>query len=78
MDVACLLQSSLALHPFAFRVHTHSLGTAVSGWVVRRGGDTGEDQWTLLGKEDPQLPQMFYPVPAKGMVLSKGDTLAAR
>ena len=78
MEVACELRfSSLPLHPFAFRVHTHALGVAVSGWRVRRGKNN-DDLWTLLGKEDPQLPQMFYPVQDYGVELKEGDTLAAR
>lgn len=61
------------LHPFAFRVHTHSLGRVVSGWKVQGG-----NRWTLLGKEDPQLPQMFYPTADPNLTLAKGDTVAAR
>lgn len=34
-------------------------------------------QWTLLGKRDPQLPQMFYPT-EPGITVTSGDTLAAR
>lgn len=33
--------------------------------------------WDLLGKQDPLLPQMFYPVEGD-LTLRKGDTVAAR
>ncbi len=62
------------LHPFAFRVHTHRLGKVVSGWKVRNKSD-----WQLLGRENPQLPQMFYPVQAEeGTTITKGEMVAAR
>ena len=35
MEAACKLTTSLTLHPFAFRTHTHDLGRVVSGWKVR-------------------------------------------
>ena len=34
--------------------------------------------WTLIGKADPQLPQMFYPVEDSEMIIRNGDTIAAR
>merc|ERR1712080_218484 len=71
-ETACTMKEDQAMHPFAFRTHTHSLGKVVSGWRVRNNND-----WTLIGKKDPQLPQMFYPVEEK-MTITKGDTLAAR
>ena len=61
------------IHPFAFRVHTHGLGQVVSGWKVKN-----KREWALLGKEDPQLPQMFYPVSDNTTSLTKGETIAAR
>ncbi|XP_059089054.1 peptidylglycine alpha-hydroxylating monooxygenase-like [Tigriopus californicus] len=73
MDSACALYENKVIHPFAFRVHTHGLGRVVSGWKV-----VGKNQWTLLGKEDPQLPQMFYPVSNNSTLITKGDTIAAR
>ena len=33
--------------------------------------------WQLIGKKNPQLPQMFYPIENK-MTLTQGDTVAAR
>jgi len=71
-DTACYMDEDIKLHPFAFRTHTHRHGKVVSGYRVRGS------QWTLIGKRDPQLPQMFYPVENKEIVIEKGDTLAAR
>jgi len=73
MEAACEIKENKELHPFAFRTHTHALGRVVSGWKVSPSMD-----WSLIGKKDPQLPQMFYPVEDKSMVIRKGDTIAAR
>jgi len=73
MEAACKLNTDLIIHPFAFRTHTHALGRVVSGWKV-----TQDMEWTLIGKKDPQLPQMFYPVTDPSLTLSRGDTIAAR
>ncbi len=73
MEVACTLWEDEVIHPFAFRVHTHSLGRVVSGWKV-----VNKNKWSLLGKEDPQLPQMFYPVADNHITLTKDETIAAR
>ncbi|XP_045609532.1 peptidylglycine alpha-hydroxylating monooxygenase isoform X2 [Procambarus clarkii] len=75
METACTINEDKVIHPFAFRTHTHALGRVVSGYKVTRKGYA--DEWELIGKKDPQLPQMFYPV-AKDLVLRKGDTVAAR
>ncbi|KAK8388874.1 hypothetical protein O3P69_020670 [Scylla paramamosain] len=75
METACTINENKVIHPFAFRTHTHALGRVVSGYKVSRQGYT--DRWQLIGKMDPQLPQMFYPV-AEDMVIRKGDTVAAR
>jgi len=73
MEAACTINTDLTIHPFAFRTHTHALGRVVSGWKV-----TKDMEWSLIGKEDPQKPQMFYPVEDAEMTLSGGDTVAAR
>jgi len=73
MESACKLNTDLDIHPFAFRTHTHALGRVVSGWKV-----SPNMEWSLIGKKDPQLPQMFYPVEDPDMVIRRGDTLAAR
>lgn len=75
METACTLDENKVIHPFAFRTHTHALGRVVSGYKVTRNGIA--DDWQLIGKKDPQLPQMFYPV-ANDLTLTKGDTVAAR
>merc|ERR1711971_1521134 len=71
-ETACAIEDQREIHPFAFRTHTHSLGRVVSGWRVRNNQD-----WTLIGKKSPQVPQMFYPVETD-MTLSAGDVVAAR
>ncbi|XP_062869685.1 peptidyl-glycine alpha-amidating monooxygenase B isoform X2 [Trichomycterus rosablanca] len=69
-DIACNYLS-FPMYPFAFRTHTHHLGKVVSGYRVRN------DQWTLIGRQSPQLPQAFYPV-SNAIDVRYGDTLAAR
>merc|ERR1711993_198051 len=71
-ETACQMNDDREIHPFAFRTHTHSLGKVVSGWRVRNNQD-----WTLIGKKSPQVPQMFYPVETD-ITLSAGDVVAAR
>ncbi|XP_058721349.1 peptidyl-glycine alpha-amidating monooxygenase isoform X4 [Poecile atricapillus] len=69
-DIACHYKRS-PMHLFAYRVHTHRLGKVVSGYRVRNG------QWTLIGRQSPQLPQAFYPVKYP-VDVSYDDILAAR
>ncbi|KAM9507422.1 peptidyl-glycine alpha-amidating monooxygenase isoform 2-T3 [Guaruba guarouba] len=69
-DIACHYKR-FPMHLFAYRVHTHRLGKVVSGYRVRNG------QWTLIGRQSPQLPQAFYPV-EHPVDVSYDDTLAAR
>ena len=75
VEAACKLnlQNKQKIHPFAFRTHTHDLGTVVSGWKV-----SPDMTWTLLGKMDPQMPQMFYPVADNTTTMTNGDRLASR
>merc|ERR550534_743272 len=75
MEVECQIDEDKVIHPFAFRTHTHALGKVVSGYKVTRNNYL--DEWTLLGKKDPQLPQMFYPI-ASNTTIRKGDRVAAR
>jgi len=72
-ETSCKIEDPRTIHPFAFRTHTHSLGKVVSGWKVQN-----EDTWTLIGKRDPQKPQMFYPIKDTSLTLTEGDTVAAR
>ncbi|XP_042643607.1 peptidyl-glycine alpha-amidating monooxygenase isoform X5 [Tyto alba] len=69
-DIACRYKR-FPMHLFAYRVHTHRLGKVVSGYRVRNG------QWTLIGRQSPQLPQAFYPV-EHPIDVSYDDILAAR
>lgn len=75
VEAACKLAAKYGqvIHPFAFRTHTHDLGTAVSGWKV-----SPDMTWTLIGKQDPQMPQMFYPVADNSTTMTQGDRLATR
>ena len=73
VEAACKIQTNKQIHPFAFRTHTHELGTVVSGWKV-----SPDMKWTLLGKMDPQMPQMFYPVADNTTTISNGDRIASR
>lgn len=72
MESACEIQEPIEMHPFAFRTHTHKLGVAVSGYRISDG------KWELVGKHNPQKPQMFYPAESKNMTIRKGDVMAAR
>ncbi|XP_064130578.1 peptidyl-glycine alpha-amidating monooxygenase isoform X7 [Loxodonta africana] len=69
-DISCHYKN-YPMHVFAYRVHTHHLGKVVSGYRVRNA------QWTLIGRQSPQLPQAFYPV-EHPVDVSFGDILAAR
>ncbi|KAI1717535.1 putative peptidylglycine alpha-hydroxylating monooxygenase 1 [Ditylenchus destructor] len=72
-EAACVVDEQVAMHPFAFRVHTHRHGKSVGGWVVKENPTTGVDQWTLLGSRDPQLPQLFEDVKNKSIVAARCD-----
>lgn len=67
--------ASMAIHPFAFRVHTHTLGRAVVAYLVR--GNSFRDGPILLGRGNPQWPQAFYPV-ATDVLIRPGDFLLLR
>ena len=54
-------------------IQKYILGKVVSGWRVRN-----MSQWDLIGKRDPQLPQMFYPVANTSTTLMPQDVIAAR
>ncbi|XP_051046820.1 peptidyl-glycine alpha-amidating monooxygenase isoform X4 [Phodopus roborovskii] len=69
-DISCHYKA-YPMHVFAYRVHTHHLGKVVSGYRVRN------KQWTLIGRQSPQLPQAFYPV-EHPVDVTFDDILAAR
>ena len=72
-DINCLLQANTQIVPFAVRVHTHKLGSVVSGYYVK----AGELKYRPLAKGNPQWPQAFYPMKEK-VILSPNDLVAAR
>ena len=73
LEGSCRLSELLVLHPFAFRTHTHHLGTAVTGWKVSH-----DKKWSLIGRKNPQLPQSFYPVANQNLSISEGEIVATR
>ncbi|VDN18019.1 unnamed protein product [Gongylonema pulchrum] len=58
------------IHPFAFRTHTHGMGRVVSAFYKNATA------WTLIGKRNPQWPQLFEPIGAN-LTISNGDLMAA-
>ncbi len=52
-NMSCTYSSSADLFPFAFRTHTHAMGRVVSAFFVH------DDQWTMIGKRNPQWPQVW-------------------
>src|SRR5699024_2283314 len=77
METLCQIKEKKTIYPFAYRTHTHELGTlrynykfftfifilgkVVAGYSVRRD-KFGVDHWSLLGKRNPYTAQMFYPI----------------
>lgn len=45
---------------------------------VKENLKTGEDQWTLLGERNPQLPQLFEIIKNQSIIIQQGDIIAAR
>ncbi|ELT96668.1 hypothetical protein CAPTEDRAFT_228792 [Capitella teleta] len=72
VDMACPYPGPAQLYPFAFRVHAHTLGKVISGYM-----QNDSSTWHLIGKGNPQWPQAFYPSESN-LVIKKGDILAAR
>lgn len=72
-ETACPNDEPIEIYPFAFRTHTHKLGLVVSGYRIEKS----TNQWEMIGKGDPQKPQMFYPV-KKNIPIKQGDWVAAR
>ncbi|KAK2172260.1 hypothetical protein NP493_977g01004 [Ridgeia piscesae] len=69
-DVSCPYTGA-DIHPFAFRVHAHTLGRVISGYVSHN------NTWQLIGKGNPAWPQAFYPV-EKNITVKNDDVLVAR
>ena len=72
LNVGCRLNLPYAMVPILYRTHTHELGTAVSGYVVR------DNKWIELGRKSPQDPQAFYPVSTPNLILTNRDIIATR
>ncbi|XP_011685237.1 PREDICTED: peptidylglycine alpha-hydroxylating monooxygenase-like [Wasmannia auropunctata] len=72
LESACSIKEYKTIHPFAYATHTHSLGTATSGYVVKPNNN-----WIELGKKDPQERKTFLPVTYKTSI-TYGDTLVGR
>ncbi|XP_037268123.1 peptidyl-glycine alpha-amidating monooxygenase B isoform X1 [Rhipicephalus microplus] len=71
VDVNCVASREEPIFVFAYRVHTHSLGHAVTAYLLHNG------RWSLLVKGDPHQPQAFYPL-NKTVPVKPGDVLASR
>uniref|UniRef100_A0A0N5AQP0 Peptidylglycine monooxygenase n=1 Tax=Syphacia muris TaxID=451379 RepID=A0A0N5AQP0_9BILA len=70
VNISCIYNGAVPLYPFAFRVHTHGMGRVVSAALKNESG------WTVIGKSNPQWPQLFNPV--KSFVIKNQDLLAAK
>ncbi|VDP10695.1 unnamed protein product [Soboliphyme baturini] len=71
LNISCTYYGPTPLHIFAYRTHAHSLGRIITGYNILN------DQWTLIGKGNPQWPQRFYPTTPE-VVAEPGSILAAQ
>ncbi|KAL8575177.1 hypothetical protein ACOMHN_042487 [Nucella lapillus] len=71
VDVSCKYDRQFSMFPFAYRTHSHSLGSVITGY---QHNNTGYHQ---IGKGNPQWPQAFYPTNAS-IEVKQGDELVAR
>uniref|UniRef100_A0A0N5A2F7 Peptidylglycine monooxygenase n=1 Tax=Parastrongyloides trichosuri TaxID=131310 RepID=A0A0N5A2F7_PARTI len=69
-NMSCEYTGSTQLHPFAFRTHTHKMGRVVSAFYKH------DNQWTKIGKRNPQWPQLFEKID-RPLKIETGDLLAA-
>lgn len=76
-EAACKYDDDNDIHPFAYRTHTHHHGLFVSGYRVQNT-ESGIQDWKVIGKKNPLLPQFFYPVEDDLLVIKQDDVLAAR
>lgn len=73
------------IHPFRYRVHTHTMGVKVMGAKIgapkaRSPDGFRVDQAQVIGTGDPQKAQMFYPVSERNqrqLTLRPGDSVYA-
>lgn len=71
VDVNCVASREEPMFVFAYRVHTHSLGRAVTAYLLHNG------HWSQLAQGDPHRPQAFYPL-NRTVTVKPGDVLASR
>ncbi|VDK48630.1 unnamed protein product [Anisakis simplex] len=69
-NMSCVYRGTTDLHPFAFRTHTHGMGRVVSAFYKHDG------QWTMIGKRNPQWPQLFQMINTN-LTISPRDLMAA-
>ncbi|VBB33239.1 unnamed protein product [Acanthocheilonema viteae] len=69
-NISCLYNSDIPIHPFAFRTHTHAMGQLVSAYYKH------SDKWIMIGKRNPQWPQLFQPIETN-LTIVNNDLLAA-
>uniref|UniRef100_A0A0R3RRY3 Peptidylglycine monooxygenase n=1 Tax=Elaeophora elaphi TaxID=1147741 RepID=A0A0R3RRY3_9BILA len=69
-NMSCLYNSDTPIHPFAFRTHTHNMGRVVSAFYKH------SDKWIMIGKRNPQWPQLFQPIKTNLTILND-DLMAA-
>lgn len=72
--MVCKYEDEPEIHPFAYRTHAHNLGVVISGYKWNQNSR----KWDQIGKMDPKLPEMFYPVDTQDLVIRNGDQLVAR
>ncbi|KAK7115903.1 peptidyl-glycine alpha-amidating monooxygenase B-like isoform X2 [Littorina saxatilis] len=71
VDMSCQYNKQNSMYPFAYRTHSHGLGSVITGYQYNRTG------YHMIGKGNPQWPQAFYPSNAS-IEVKPGDKLVAR
>jgi hypothetical protein len=69
-NMSCYYRGNATLHPFAFRTHTHAMGRVVSAFLNH------DNEWQMIGKRNPQWPQLFQKL-EKPLEVKTGDFMAA-
>lgn len=80
-EIWCEIKDDMEIHPFRYRVHTHKLGTKVTGAKIgkeqKNNLGLNFNEGSIIGIGDPQEPQTFYPVRDTNLTLSQGDSVYA-